>query len=292
MKKNTIAAFLSLIFFLLASTAKAEDLNESNVKSLEIFYDVQTDNSIRQTTKIVFKSEIALPINLTLTTKISGVEILDNSLQKIEYSLYPTRTGEIITVIPKKPTSMILIRYSIEGSLFKSKDASHFFSEIDYSKLGRIKTELRLPSGYGLYRNSFLPKDATITSDGKRILLNWNELETPAIISVKFTKLDQSAKVWIFMSFFSVAILSTTLVFSVMHFRKKSKEAFLKGFREDEQKTIKFLEMNKISFQNKLQSEFQFSRAKATRIVMKLEEKGLVKKERCGRTNKVFWLAK
>ena len=41
--------------------------------------------------------------------------------------------------------------------------------------------------------------------------------------------------------------------------------------------------------QNKIEKELHFSRAKMTRLVKKLEAKGLVEKERIGRTNRLFY---
>ncbi len=292
MDKKIIMALFPVVFIILASSVKSEYLNETGIKSMEIFFDIQADYKLKQTTKISFKDQIKEPVNLSVASKVSKVEILDQGFQKLEYTLFQDKGNYIIQIIPKKPTNMLLLRYSTDGNIFKSKSESHFFTEISHEKIPGLKVQVRLPQGYGLYRNSFLPENARISSDGKQILLLWDKVNSSAIISVKFTKLDQKGNVWLFISFFSFAMLSTSLVFSFFHFKRKSKEAFLKGFRNDEQKTIKFLELNKISFQNKLQTEFQFSRAKATRIIMKLEEKGLVKKERCGRTNKVFWIAK
>jgi len=42
--------------------------------------------------------------------------------------------------------------------------------------------------------------------------------------------------------------------------------------------------------QSDLQKTFGFSRAKSTRIIMVLEQKGLVRKQKYGRTNKLHWL--
>jgi len=53
---------------------------------------------------------------------------------------------------------------------------------------------------------------------------------------------------------------------------------------------VLFLQQRKVSFQRDLQRELQFSRAKATRIVRTLEQKGLLRKEEHGRTNRLFWL--
>jgi uncharacterized membrane protein len=44
----------------------------------------------------------------------------------------------------------------------------------------------------------------------------------------------------------------------------------------------------KIIMQNKLEKQLGFSRAKMTRVVKKLEAKGLIEKERVGRTNRLF----
>jgi uncharacterized membrane protein len=63
----------------------------------------------------------------------------------------------------------------------------------------------------------------------------------------------------------------------------------MSGFFDDEKLVVKYLQKNNPAYQNKVGKEFKFSRAKMTRIVKKLEHRGLVKKERRGRTNRLEW---
>ncbi len=67
------------------------------------------------------------------------------------------------------------------------------------------------------------------------------------------------------------------------------KHEFERGFSEDERRLLLILAKEKRIMQNKVGKELKFSRAKMTRLVKKLEAKGLVEKERVGRTNRLFY---
>ena len=88
----------------------------------------------------------------------------------------------------------------------------------------------------------------------------------------------------------TVIIFIAAMAGMTFYFRKRSKKDFLTGFRKDEKRAIIYLEQKKDVFQSSFQHELGFSRAKSTRIVKKLEEKGLLRKEEYGRTNKLHWL--
>jgi len=79
------------------------------------------------------------------------------------------------------------------------------------------------------------------------------------------------------------------VIFVFLYFRRKSRQAFLMTFFEDERKVILAMMTEKVCYQNILERKFGFSRAKMTRVVQKLERKGLLRKEKAGRTNRLFW---
>lgn len=70
-------------------------------------------------------------------------------------------------------------------------------------------------------------------------------------------------------------------------YRRKREELFMKGLDEDERRVVSLLRAGKED-QNEIQEELGFSKVKMTRVLQKLEGKGLVRKERVGRRNRVF----
>ncbi|MCK5023460.1 MAG: MarR family transcriptional regulator [Candidatus Aenigmarchaeota archaeon] len=86
-----------------------------------------------------------------------------------------------------------------------------------------------------------------------------------------------------------VILFGVVFAFVTTHLRRKVESEFMRGFSEDERKVLTILSQKKICMQKKLEKEFGFSRAKMTRIVKSLECKGLVEKEKIGRTNRLFY---
>ncbi|MBI4175720.1 MAG: hypothetical protein HY518_00810 [Candidatus Aenigmarchaeota archaeon] len=183
---------------------------------------------------------------------------------------------------------MIVISYTVDNAVFRSDSVSFFFTEFQFDNEVDMSVKVMLPPGSGIYNDEYKPADAIITSDGRRIILAWHEEGVKGtLFSVKYSELAESG-----IDIFAViAVIALAIViFGFIRFRKMERQAFLHGFREDEKKTIQYLEQRKTALQSDLQKEFRFSRAKATRIVMHLEEKGLVRKQRYGRTNRLSWL--
>ncbi len=284
---------LSLVSLLLlvAVTVSAGDLH--NITNVSILFDIQPDNNVRQYMNFTFLDEsVDGVINYSLSDKVTDIMVFGDS-QQLNFSLVEKNdTGYLLQIFLEKPVKTLSIVYSSDSIIFRSDPAYHFFTELSFE--GPVKAmhvQVSLPAGQGIYRKLYTPSDATIDSDGRRIILVWDKSDVLSeIFSVKFAPLNKNDNLLFFISTSLAGSLLTLFAFSIVYFNKKNKEAFLKGFREDEQKTVKFLEQNRQSLQSRLQTEFGFSRAKATRIVMKLEEKGLVRKERFGRTNKLYWL--
>jgi len=67
--------------------------------------------------------------------------------------------------------------------------------------------------------------------------------------------------------------------------KKQRKRVDLTGFRPDEKKVFKIIKENKTMFQGDLIEETEFTKAKMTRILDKLEGHGLIERKRRGLTN-------
>ncbi len=278
MKKEVI------LLLLLVSPVMAQ--SAERIRYIDVTFDIQQDLSVRQTTGIAFVSALS-EFNYTLNEKVRNVEVLVSG-QQTSHKLVEAENGYKLQIFPENPAENLTITYFIDNTVFKSDSINHFFTEFAFDEpVERLNAIAELPSGYGIYQDSYRPSSAVISSDGRRIFLAWNETNTKgALFSVKFSELKQEINLWVAATFSLIFILTALYI----HFRKKAKREFMKGFRADEQKVIEFLELHKTCLQSQLQAEFKFSRAKATRIVMRLEEKSLVRKQRYGRTNKLFWL--
>jgi uncharacterized membrane protein len=85
----------------------------------------------------------------------------------------------------------------------------------------------------------------------------------------------------------SLVILIGAL-YSIYYLRKRKKDLFLKGLGKNERKVIELLlERNEI-YQSEIREKMGFSKVKMTRLVQKLEKKGLIEIEKIGKKNKIF----
>lgn len=288
-RTHAICCLFSLAVFISISGVAAAQ--STSINNIDVVFDINPDNSVMQSTKFYFSNFLTeKTINYTLADRVTNVKISDDN-ETLAYNITQAADGYDMQITLKKPTRTLQIDYVSTKLVFKSDSISQFFTEFSFEgQIPKMNVSTKLPAGQSIYRNSYQPRDASIASDGNRIILIWEvqNVNEPVSFSVKFSNPENGEAV-----LYLIAIaLAGSAAAVYIHFRKKNKEVFLSGFREDEKKTVEYLRTRKTALQRDLQDEFGFSRAKATRIVMHLEKKGLVKKQKYGRTNKLFWLNK
>ncbi len=283
----SIIAFLAVALFILHLPVAAAQAVDYNIQKTEITLDIGADSSVTQTIKFYFSGPVGPgSLNYSLNEAARNIGVADD-FKSLSYELNGNSVYSI-DIFLENPTNTLAISYVTDGVVFRSGSIDYFFTEFNFEKeIPLITAQIKLPAGYAVYQNSYRPSNASIISDGQRIILVWELPNTPAAaLSVKFSGISGENSILGIIALF----LAGLVVFLYLYYRRKTKDAFIHGFREDEQKTIKYLEQKKIAFQKDLESEFKFSRAKATRVVARLVEKGLVRKQKYGRTNKLTWL--
>lgn len=268
----------AIAFVLLISITHAE------ITGVDVIFDINSDGSVAQSSRFIFKDAVSVSVNYTLDSSARNIHVSDG-MQSLEYTLVNKGGTYMLNIQLKRPAAEIIIGYIVDGAVFRSNSIEHFFTELSFENPTNITAQATLPAGYVLYENSYRPAGAKIISDGRRIALQWNLYGDSVFFSVKYVKPEQES-LWLAV----IAILAGTLLFAYFYFRARRKEDFLFGFRHDEKLVIQYLEQKKIALQSDIEHDFKFSRAKATRITSKLVEKGIIKKQRYGRTNKLTWL--
>ncbi len=285
-----ICAFLLVIALFSLPYAFAQD--DYTIKKLGITFDISQDNSVKQATTFDFGGQLpADTINYTLSDRVRNIEVYGGD-RILDYLLEQEGDHYNLRITLNGPTDALTINYTVGNLVFISESVKHFFTELSFAKpIGEAEVKMMLPEGYVIYQNSFRPADSRFASDGKRIILDWNGTDiaafAPLLFSAKFISLDQDANITLIVLIVAIGIIVGLYPYT----RRRMRDAFLHGFSEDEKKTIAYLEQHKTTaLQSDLEKEFKFSRAKTTRIVSKLTEKGLVRKQKYGRTNRLHWL--
>ncbi len=161
---------------------------------------------------------------------------------------------------------------------------------------------VKLPEGAVLAKNKpFFPKDGSIGTDGRRIFIVWKKTNLGAgeIYGVKlyyeFPKkhvgeVEKKEKIFEIALILSAIIPTLTIFVYLIYFkRKKVEKVVLPLLREDEKKVMKVILANPRGVNQKvIVEETGYSKAKVSKVLKSLEERGLIRIERRGRTNKVY----
>ena len=217
------------------------------------------------------------------TDELDNFRVYD-SKGPLEYRINETGDATVTQVLLRG--GKFFLEFSSERFIFTSGDIKQFLADLSLEfPVESMQIVVKLPVGY--ITDSHFPKGADIVSDGSRIILAW-EFENPssALVSARFRKAEDLS----LLPLLGGAVAAVAAGAGLLYYRRRSHQEFLQGFSEDETKVIECLRREKITYQNKVEKEFRFSRAKMTRIVKRLEEKGLLEKRRKGRTNRLKWI--
>lgn len=272
-----------LVFFLFISPVAALDISTYSVE-----YDIQSNGQVEESVTIVFSEPLDQPTQNSLSLgEVSSIQVLADG-QLLETDVM--KEGNDVQVVFETPasTSTLLITFTAHTLVFQSTEVSQFFTDLSPPSSESMSVQVILPRGFVIFRDTFFPSNALIGSDGERITLTWTftEPEESLAFSVQYEPVIKTNDLLLPLVIV-LAILAIIALFFL--FRRKRRTDFLYTFFEDERKVILALQSEKVAYQNTLERRLQFSRAKMTRIIQKLERKGLVAKEKAGRTNRLKW---
>jgi DNA-binding MarR family transcriptional regulator len=273
-----ILFFVSLL--LLSSAAFAQ--GSLAISQYDITF-VLGEDSVRETIRLQLESPAE---RVRFVSKGVYDITASNSNGSVGFNIVQEGSSSVIEVFPKNDT-YVEIAFSSREQVIGSDGTYQFFIELALGlSVKALHADVVLPQGFVI--ESFYPQEnSEIRSDGRSIILSW-DFENPQSLPLFVRYRSTQATPYAF-----VGLLAVIIVFAlagIFYYRTRAKGEFLKGFFEDEGKVVSFMMRNKIAYQNKVEQEFHFSRPKMTRIVCKLEQKGWVKKERRGRTNKLTWI--
>ncbi|MCX6817799.1 MAG: MarR family transcriptional regulator [Candidatus Aenigmarchaeota archaeon] len=274
---------LIMLFFSLAQTVSALDISEYNIT-----FNVMPDASVQEGISMRFAAPLnASSLNYAVLGDVSGLYVTADG-NVLDYSLEKTGSEYNVRFTAPEGTKTLVISFVAHDLVFAGNGIYSFSTSLKPPVTSVMNMKAYLPEGFAVYRDVIYPDGYETLSDGQRICLSWT-LENPqsVMLSFKFynTSSDYSLATGIIISIVFIAVVT----YLVGHYRKKMKCEFERGFSEDERKVLFILSKEGRIMQKKIEKELGFSRAKMTRIIMKLEKKGLVEKERVGRTNRLFY---
>lgn len=261
-----------------------------------------------QSTQYIKTGEPIGNLTLILEKEPKGVKILidkeaRNCLIQSEFA----RCGNVSAgehVISITYTSAYPLARVGENILFKHSNRLTYPTK-------KQRITLRLPIGTIIPREigkdeSFYisPDTAELYSDGERILLVWDETKQEVDLSVIMRDTTPTPTAWITLAGLSTIIAAASIAYILFTRIRKEKivkkttkktdkkeqaKELLPQFIEDERKVVELLQNapNNEAWQKTILQETKFSKAKVSRIIRNLEERGVVVKTIYGNTNKV-----
>ncbi|MCX8179564.1 MAG: hypothetical protein N3E38_02395 [Candidatus Aenigmarchaeota archaeon] len=161
----------------------------------------------------------------------------------------------------------------------------------------RVNVKLELPLGFALTDKVFTPvspPNTEVGTDGRKIFIKWEfknkEMDDIVPIRVYFEKVVSSGNTRDYSSII-VGFVSIIIILTVLYLRliKRKQEVVLSVLNEAERTIVEIL-------QNQPEEEVDqrnivtlsgFSKAKVSRIIKSLEERGVVESRRYGKKNKI-----
>jgi uncharacterized membrane protein len=161
------------------------------------------------------------------------------------------------------------------------------------------QVSIKLPLGYIVPREKdkdedfyVNPKTTDTYSDGQRVILYWEQKGQELPISVVARQVVGTQAGWMIATFIAIAaaIISSYIVIHQRRATKpkqKKKTVIVPTLIDNEQKIVNFLKENGEVWQKQIQQATTFSKAKVSRILRNLEERGVITKTIYGNTNKI-----
>ena len=199
----------------------------------------------------------------------------------------PSRDKVVIDISYKEPNKI-----TEKGSYFIFSDSVIMPLDVD-----KFSYKVRLSEGDGLIMgdSAYSPEGALLLSDGRSSLLYWS------ITNV--TKGDQFD---VSVAYENIGIFDQTLILSVLviliilvilgiaymkYFSKKKEVKIILPVLKSDEKLIfeTLIKHNPGVKQKVIVQESGYSKAKVSKVLKNLQERGLLKLERIGRTNKIYY---
>lgn len=294
-KKISFVTFTFLIFIIPLTNASLIDKHEISI---------ELDN------KDIAHTKIDLTYNKITTNKISYLIFSDiinlkvkDLTKELDCDIETQEYGSQITCIPRFKSNYT-IHLEFDALDLVSKSANAFRFNLDQSisdPTKELNFQLSLPERAVLVKQTdifipYHPETAKIGSTGRRIILSWDisspKLGTSYTFSATFEKTPIIKDNYIIY----IAIIIVLIIGLIILWKKKrpmKKETVFSILRKDEKRVLDVLIDKKGKCkQREIVRETDFSKAKVSRVIVDLEERGLIKKERVGRTNRIEVLDK
>lgn len=282
--------FILLFLVLLSVPCFSKELYQYGVTA-EIF----ENNTVNYKLTLIFVNNtdqtFIFPLSSSINVKAESVA--DCSLQQ------GTLETNILCNLKASNRTVVIISYSSNQKI--SKKDNYFLFQDSFkinSDTDTVSFLIKLPEGTGLkepIENSYSPSGALIGSDGRRTIINWieNDLKKGKNfdVSIAYEKIGE-----VVVSEFPIQIISVIALVIIVGFalfyqfywRNRNVNLIIPILKKDEKKIFDTIMKNGSGVNQKIiVNDSGYSKAKVSKVLKSLEERGILRLERIGRKNRV-----
>jgi DNA-binding transcriptional ArsR family regulator len=288
MKKVMATLLLGFVLFSIPGFSDVFQYSTSAeiLENNTVFYklDLIFVNNPRQNFSFTLESPLNIEIETTATCKIVK-RVLDT---------------QVTCEMDAAERTDISVTYSSDENV-KKRDSYFLFADsfILTEDTKTLNVLVKLPEATGLrepVENSYTPADALIGSDGRRLVINWlkNDLKEDERfdVSVAFEKTGDIIPSQFPMEYLIVIVIvsfSAFVLFYQFYYKDKGVKLIFPVLKKDEKIIFNSIMKHGNGVNQKIiVKDSGYSKAKVSKVLNSLKERGLVKLERIGRSNKVY----
>ncbi len=202
-----------------------------------------------------------------------------------DYSLIEGETYTILFEQEISPENSLVEFTLVNDDLIESQRNKKIFrTTFSLAEYDIKRIEMTLPSKYFLSEEpNTVPQADSLSTDGQRIILNWEFREQDQIPLAVFYEKESDNWLWVII-LFAVALLG--IAYIKYYFNNKMKLIVEDTLTDNEKAVINEIKKGVIK-QKEIARNLEFSKSKMSKVVRKLEEKDLVEREPYFKTNKL-----
>jgi len=207
---------------------------------------------------------------------------------------------DIICTLPAGVSGSFKVEFDVYD-LVKASEGKFFFKQEISIPLDSKKFSFKaaLPEGMGIASDGTFPKDADTSSDGRNIFLVWKrgkinfgEIFSGQVVFEPLSNDSGGPSGFLIAGAVGVPLALAAGFFYFRFYKKQSltPNIVLPILKEDEKKVVEGLVRHGSGANQKLiVAESGYSKAKVSKVIKSLAERGIVRFERQGRSNKIYW---
>ena len=268
----------------------------------QTMYQFNTTVNVNEDGSSNFKMDFKFPddlktVEIPLNGKITDLKAENGNCEVVE------QVSQVISCKPLSPFVVGTIRisadFNVDGLVQKRGNISFFSLDVPILwDTDELFVTVKLPEKVALAEKVLLPispSGVDMTFDGRRVITDWyffNKKSGDIIpVRIYYEPLTyqpiQISYTWAFLLVIIVIVISVGLVYRKVSYKKS--ELVLSVLNESERIITDIIKKEKKEEvdQREIVRQSGFSKAKVSRIIQSLEERGIIESERIGRKNKI-----